>query len=41
MVAGALAASLGNWSGWYDAGIPIADKRYRDHIAELDTREYE
>ncbi|MDO0933973.1 type II toxin-antitoxin system RelE/ParE family toxin [Streptomyces sp. DG2A-72] len=31
----------GNWSGWYDTSIPIADKRYRDHIAELDTREYE
>ncbi|MFE3760296.1 type II toxin-antitoxin system RelE/ParE family toxin [Streptomyces sp. NPDC059104] len=31
----------GNWQGWYEAGIPLAEKRYRNHIAELDTREYE
>jgi hypothetical protein len=31
----------GNWSGWYDTNIPIAEKRYLAHIAELDTREYE
>ncbi|MER6157475.1 type II toxin-antitoxin system RelE/ParE family toxin [Streptomyces sp. NPDC001868] len=31
----------GNWRGWYDTNIPIAEKRYQDHIAELDTREYE
>jgi hypothetical protein len=31
----------GNWNGWYDTNIPIAEKRYWDHIAELDTREYE
>ncbi|WUG37125.1 type II toxin-antitoxin system RelE/ParE family toxin [Streptomyces sp. NBC_00459] len=31
----------GNWSGWYDTNIPIAEKRYQQHIAELHTREYE
>lgn len=31
----------GGWSGWYEVNIPIAEKRYRDHISELDTREYE
>ena len=31
----------GNWGGWYDTNIPVAEKRYRDHIAELETREYE
>ncbi|MGW4885329.1 type II toxin-antitoxin system RelE/ParE family toxin [Streptomyces murinus] len=31
----------GNWSGWYDTNIPIAEQRYKDHIAELETREYE
>lgn len=31
----------GNWGGWYDTNIPIAEKRYQDHIAELDTRECE
>lgn len=24
----------------YDANIPLADKRYDEHLAELDTREY-
>ncbi|WP_434095721.1 type II toxin-antitoxin system RelE/ParE family toxin [Streptomyces lavendulae] len=31
----------GNWQGWYEANVPLAEKRYRSHIAELDTREYE
>lgn len=31
----------GNWRGWYDTNIPIAEKRYRNHIDELHTREYE
>lgn len=31
----------GNWRGWYDSNIPVAEKRYLDHIAELDSREYE
>ncbi|MEU4873876.1 type II toxin-antitoxin system RelE/ParE family toxin [Streptomyces sp. NPDC021608] len=31
----------GDWSGWYDANVPIAEKRYQDHITELETREYE
>jgi hypothetical protein len=30
----------GNWRGWYDTNIPLADKRYDEHVAELDTREY-
>ncbi len=31
----------GNWNRWYDTNIPIAEKRYHEHIAELHTREYE
>lgn len=31
----------GNWHRWYEDNIPIAEKRYHAHIAELDTREYE
>ncbi|MEW2493578.1 type II toxin-antitoxin system RelE/ParE family toxin [Streptomyces nodosus] len=31
----------GNWQRWYDANIPLAEKRYQVHLAELDTREYE
>lgn len=31
----------GRWNGWYDVNVPIAEKRYQDHITELDTREYE
>ncbi|MGY0060240.1 hypothetical protein ACWY4P_27465 [Streptomyces sp. LZ34] len=31
----------GNWQGWYDANIPIAEKRYQAHLADLETREYE
>jgi hypothetical protein len=30
----------GNWKGWYDINIPLADKRYDEHLAELDIREY-
>lgn len=30
----------GNWKGWYDVNIPLADKRYDEHLAQLDTREY-
>jgi hypothetical protein len=30
----------GNWKGWYNVNIPLADKRYDEHLAELDTREY-
>lgn len=25
----------GNWKGWYDRNIPIADKRYDEHLREL------
>ncbi|MFE2677828.1 type II toxin-antitoxin system RelE/ParE family toxin [Streptomyces hygroscopicus] len=31
----------GNWQGWYDTNIPIAEKRYQAHLADLETREYE
>ncbi|WP_445526991.1 type II toxin-antitoxin system RelE/ParE family toxin [Streptomyces cyslabdanicus] len=31
----------GDWQGWYDANIPLAEKRYQRHLAELDSREYE
>ncbi|MEW2485899.1 type II toxin-antitoxin system RelE/ParE family toxin [Streptomyces sp. NPDC048411] len=31
----------GDWQGWYDANIPLAEKRYQSHLAELDFREYE
>ncbi|MFE2373615.1 type II toxin-antitoxin system RelE/ParE family toxin [Streptomyces sp. NPDC059398] len=31
----------GSWRGWYDTNVPLAEQRYQDHIAELDTREYE
>lgn len=30
----------GNWRGWYDTAIPLADKRYEEHPGELDWREY-
>lgn len=26
----------GNWKGWYDAQIPVADARYAEHLAELE-----
>lgn len=31
----------GNWQRWYEVNIPLAEKRYQAHLAELDTREYE
>ncbi|MFE2148223.1 type II toxin-antitoxin system RelE/ParE family toxin [Streptomyces sp. NPDC059456] len=31
----------GNWQGWYAANVPLAEKRYQAHIAELESREYE
>jgi hypothetical protein len=31
----------GNWQGWYDESMRIAEKRYQAHLAELDFREYE
>lgn len=31
----------GNWQGWYNTHIPIAEKRYQAHLADLETREYE
>jgi hypothetical protein len=31
----------GNWQRWYDINIPVAERRYRAHLADLETREYE
>jgi hypothetical protein len=31
----------GDWRGWYDSNIPRAEKRYRAHLDDLETREYE
>jgi hypothetical protein len=31
----------GNWQRWYDINIPPAEERYRTHLADLETREYE
>ncbi|MFF5212344.1 type II toxin-antitoxin system RelE/ParE family toxin [Streptosporangium sp. NPDC000396] len=31
----------GNWSHWYETNIPLAEKRYAEHVAELTSREYE
>ncbi|WP_308249974.1 type II toxin-antitoxin system RelE/ParE family toxin [Sphaerisporangium fuscum] len=31
----------GNWERWYDANVPLAEKRYAAHVAELAGREYE
>jgi hypothetical protein len=31
----------GNWRGWYETAIPLADDRYDVHLAELETRNYE
>jgi len=29
----------GNWEGWYREMIPVADRRFAQHLAELDTGE--
>lgn len=31
----------GNWRSWYNTNVPLAEERYRAHLAELETREYE
>ncbi|MFC4535639.1 type II toxin-antitoxin system RelE/ParE family toxin [Sphaerisporangium dianthi] len=31
----------GNWDRWYDVNLPLAEKRYDAHVAELADREYE
>lgn len=31
----------GNWQGWYETNIPIAEKRYQAHLVDLEIREYE
>jgi hypothetical protein len=31
----------GNWRAWYKENVPLAEKRYQAHLAELDSREYE
>ncbi len=30
----------GNWRGWYERSIPLAEERYREHITDLGKREY-
>jgi len=30
----------GDWRGWYDTSVPLAEKRYQAHLEELETREY-
>ncbi|MFD0204762.1 MULTISPECIES: type II toxin-antitoxin system RelE/ParE family toxin [Saccharothrix] len=27
----------GDWRGWYDRNVPLADRRFDEHLAELDT----
>jgi hypothetical protein len=29
----------GNWDGWYRKAIPLADRRFTDHLAALDAEE--
>lgn len=29
----------GDWRGWYERNVPLADRRFDEHLAELDTRE--
>ncbi|GAA3376849.1 hypothetical protein GCM10020367_50170 [Streptomyces sannanensis] len=29
----------GNWEGWYEEAIPIADARYEDHLKVLEAKE--
>ncbi|MFQ6854832.1 type II toxin-antitoxin system RelE/ParE family toxin [Streptomyces sp. 35M1] len=31
----------GDWQGWYNANIPLAERCYQNHLAELDSRGYE
>ena len=31
----------GNWTRFYEQQIPVAEERYRAHLAELDERKYE
>lgn len=26
----------GNWKGWYEANIPVAEKRYEEHLADIE-----
>jgi hypothetical protein len=26
----------GNWRTWYQEAVPLADKRYAEHLADLD-----
>ncbi|XVS68098.1 type II toxin-antitoxin system RelE/ParE family toxin [Actinosynnema sp. CA-299493] len=28
----------GNWRGWYERNVPLADRRFDEHLAELDKR---
>jgi hypothetical protein len=29
----------GDWRGWYERNIPVADRRFDEHLTELDTPE--
>ncbi|CAM5593898.1 hypothetical protein GCM10010329_48860 [Streptomyces spiroverticillatus] len=31
----------GDWHRWYESNVPIAEKRYQQHLTEIETREYE
>lgn len=26
----------GNWQGWYDENVPVAERRYTEHLTKLD-----
>ncbi len=28
----------GDWRGWYERNVPLADRRFDEHLAESDTR---
>jgi hypothetical protein len=29
----------GDWRGWYERNVPVADRRFDEHLTELDTPE--
>jgi hypothetical protein len=31
----------GDWRGWYERNVPLADRRFDEHLAELGTRKGE
>jgi len=30
----------GSWKGWYETAVPLAHRRYDNHLAELELRDY-